>query len=275
MDAEFGPAALAIIGGDLDGLAEILADDPQMATRESSVGHRTLLQFIACEELHVTDPVGAARLLVDAGSPTMSPLISAAGCNAAATLGFFLDSGIGPNLEPGVNGGWTPLDEALYWNNSEMARLLLDHGAELRALRNPAGLGDVEGMARFFNTDGALTPDAGPLASPFPETVPDHLADDAQSIIDHAFVLAVNNGHQGTAADLLMRGAQVNGKPPGYHWQGTALHAACWRGDQALVEWLIDVGADPSIRDDMDGVNADAIGWVRHHGHDHLVELLS
>ena len=275
MDAEFGPAALAIIAGDLDRLAAMLVDDPELATRESSVGHPTLLQFIACEEPHVADPVGAARLLIDAGSPTLYPLISAAGCDAEATLGFFLDSGIGPNLELGANGGWTPLDEALYWNNDNMAKLLLDHGAELRSVRNPAGLGDVEGLARFFGDDGALTPDAGPLASPFPKTVPDHLANDPQSLIDHAFVLAVNNGHRDAAAELLRRGAQVNAKPPGYHWHGTALHAACWRGDQALVEWLLASGADPSISDDMDGVNADAAGWARHHGHEHLIQLLS
>jgi len=64
----------------------------------------------------------------------------------------------------------------------------------------------------------------------------------------------------------------VNARPPGYHWRGTALHAAIWRGDSALVAWLMSAGADPSIRDES--VDSDAAGWAIHHGHHELLTLL-
>ena len=115
--------------------------------------------------------------------------------------------------------------------------------------------------------------DLDALGSPFPDTVPRALADDPQSILDHAFVMAVNAGHRVVAELLHGRGAEVNATPAGYHWHGTALHAACWRGDADLVAWLLSAGADPSIRDGL--ASSDGAGWATHHGHDHLLPLLA
>jgi len=61
MDPEFGEAALAIIAGDSDGLANLLSADPGLATRVSSVSHPTLLQLVACEAASLPDPVGSSR----------------------------------------------------------------------------------------------------------------------------------------------------------------------------------------------------------------------
>jgi hypothetical protein len=269
VDEAFGPAALAIYTGDLATLGQMLAADPGLATRESSVSHPTLLQLVACEEPNIADPVGAARLLVEAGAQTWFPVVSAAGCNARAVLEFLLDSGAGFDRE----GAWTPLDEALYWSNRDIARQLVDAGAQVRSLRAAAGLGETETVETFF-VNGSLRAGAGagPVRSPFPNTVPDDVANDDQAIIDNAFVMAVNNGHLATARQLLARGAGVNHKPPGYHWHGTALHAAAWRGDRVLVEWLLSVGADPAIRDGL--AHSDAAGWASHHGHPELAEQL-
>jgi len=49
VDEEFSQGAVAIYAGDTDGLASLLNGDPGLATRTSTVGHRTLLQLIACE----------------------------------------------------------------------------------------------------------------------------------------------------------------------------------------------------------------------------------
>jgi hypothetical protein len=38
-----------------------------------------------------------------------------------------------------------------------------------------------------------------------------------------------------------------------------------------MVEWLLSIGADPSIRDGL--VDIDAAGWAIHHGHIELVQL--
>lgn len=67
---------------------------------------------------------------------------------------------------------------------------------------------------------------AGPIRSPFPDTVPNEVANNHAAIVDNAFVMAINNGCGETARQLYRRGARVNAKAPGYHWHGTALHAA-------------------------------------------------
>jgi ankyrin repeat protein len=268
VDSEFGPAAIAIYTGDLQALADLLADDPGLATRTSSCSHPTLLQLVACESSGIADPVGAARLLMRAGSATHSPLVAAAGCASRAVLEFMLDHGVGVDGEDEL---LTPLDEALYWSHRSIAELLVTRRARVRALSTAAGLGDVEAINSFFD-GSALRPDAGPIGSPFPGTLAEELSRDRQSLIDHAFVMAVNNGQVAAAARLLEVGAGVNAVPPGYHWRGTALHAAVWRGDRNVVAWLLDRGADPSIRDGL--ANSDAAGWASHHGHQDLLPLL-
>lgn len=268
MDDEFEGPASAIFLGDLDGLQEVLDTDPSWATKTSSVGHSTLLELVACEAQNIENPVGSARLLLQAGAKTHSPLVSAAGCNSHDVLALLLDEGVGIEGEA----VWTPLDEAVYWANHDIAAFLVERGASVRALSTAAGLGDVQAMEGYFNADGSLHEGAGPIASPFADTVPGELADDPESIVDHAFVMAANAGKKPSAEWLLERGARVNSVPPGYHWKGTALHAACWRGEAELVRWLIGAGADPTIRDGL--ADSDAVGWAIHHGHPELVPIL-
>ena len=268
MDPEYETAALAIYTGELTALDQELTAKPELVTRRSSCGHPTLLQLVACEAADLVDPVGAARLLVERGAETWFPVVSAAGCNSAQVLKFLIDSGAAYDQED----IWTPLEEALYWNSRDTIQLLVDHQAPIRSLGAAAGLGDLDSVEGFLDGD-PLRPDAGPVRSPFPDTVPDELANDPQAIIDHGFVMAANTGQLDAAKRLHAAGAQVNEPPPGYHWQGTALHAACWRGDSALVSWLMSTGADPTIRDGL--ANADAAGWATHHGHPDLLPALA
>ena len=268
MDEVFEPAAVAIYTGEVDQLRALLAADPALASRTSSVSHPTLLQLVACEEPNIIDPVGAATALVEAGAPTHSPLVAAAGCGSRQVLEFLLDHGVHVDGEDPV---WAPLDEAIYWDQREIADLLVHRGSRVRALSTAAGLGNVADVERFAS-HGALTPDAGPIGSPFPDTVPDGLANDPRSIVDHAFVMAVNAGQRTAAEQLLGEGADVNSTPPGYHWRGPALHAAVWRGNRALVEWLLSLGADPEALDGL--AHSNALGWAQHHGHPELVQLL-
>lgn len=269
MDAEFAEAAMAIVVSDHDALRELLQADPGLATRQSSVSHPTLLQLVACEAANLVDAVGSARVLVAAGAPIDGPLVAAAGCGSSEIVALLL--GAGAALDGGGAGAWTPLDEALYWSQTAVARQLLDAGASLLSLRAAAGVGNVAAVGAFF--DGAsLRPTAGPIRSPFVDTVPAALENDPQHIIDHAFVMAIENLQLGSAAELVDRGANINGTPIGYHWQGAAIHSAAARGDAMVVTWLLDRGADPTIRDGM--VNADAVGWALHHEHPEIADLL-
>lgn len=267
MDARFHAAAAAILTGALDVLEVELTEHPHLATDRSSRSHPTLLQLVACEGANVPDPVGAARVLINHGAATWGPMVAAAGCNSVAVLDYLIDSGADFD---GVD-VWTPLEEALYWVSPDTTALLVQRGAPIRSLAAAAGLGDVEEVRRLLD-GGSLLPEAGPIRSPFPDTVPDELASDVQSIIDHAFVMAVNAGQAETARELHAAGARMNARPPGYHWHGTALHAAVWRGDAGLVSWLVTVGADPTVRDGM--AHADAAGWATHHDHPELIPLL-
>lgn len=268
MDREFEAAAIAIYTGDSAALERELAADPGLATLRSSCGHPTLLQLIACEEADLVDPVGTARVLVERGAETWAPVVSAAGCNSAAVLEFLIDAGSAFDAAD----VWTPLEEALYWASGATTALLVERGAAIRSLAAAAGLGDLDAIEGFFDGDRPL-PAAGPIRSPFPDTVPAETANDAQAIVDHAFVMAANTGQRTGAERLLTAGARVNERPVGYHWRGTALHAAVWRGDEPMVRWLLSIGADPSLRDGL--ADADAIGWANHHGHPEIASLLS
>ncbi len=267
MNAIFHAALTAIVTGNLDALRTLVEANPEIPRRRSSCGHPTLLQMVACEAHNLPDPLGAAAILIEGGAELGEPLVAAASVDARAVLLVILEQGIG------VDGysAWTPLDEAVYWSHLDLAHVLLGRGAEVNSLRVAAGLGLVEAATQFF-AKGQLTPQAGPVRSPFPDTVTSDSASNAQDIVDNAFVMSAQNGQQACAAFLLEQGARMNAKPPGFHWRGTALHAAVWQGSTDMVKWLLTQGADPSMHDDM--VHADAIGWARHHHHQDLVELL-
>lgn len=267
MDPEFEVATIAIYTGELAALDQELTANPELVTRRSSSGHPTLLQLVACEAADLIDPVGAARLLVDRGAETWFPIVAAAGCNSTAVLEFLIDRGAAFDAKD----MWTPLEEALYWASRDTIDLLVEHNAPVRSLAAAAGLGHVERLDGFLD-HGRLRSSAGPIRSPFPDTVPDDLSNDPQAIVDHGFVMAANTGQLDAAKRLQIAGARVNERPPGYHWQGTALHAACWRGDLVMATWLLSIGADPTIRDGL--ANADAAGWATHHGHPELLVLL-
>lgn len=268
MDEQFGSAAMAIVVADHGELRTLLAAQPNLTTERSSVGHPTLLQLVACEAANLPEAIGSAKVLVNAGASVDEPLIAAAGCGNWLIAEFLIDSGA--DIDTGEH--WSPLDEALYWDNLDIAGRLVARGAAIRGLSTAAGLGDASELDRFF-TGESLADRAGPIGSPFPDTIPPDRASNHQDLLDHAFVMAVNNGKQETAATLLGRGAEVNAMPPGFHWHGAAIHAAAWRGDDQLMRWLLANGADPSLRDGM--VHSDATGWARHHGNDHLLTLLS
>lgn len=265
VDAVFHPAMAAIAMDDMAALTELLQADPELCRRRSSCSHPSLLQFVACEAQNLPDPLSAVRVLVEAGAPTAEPLVAAASVDAREVLLLLL--GEGANIDGPST--WGPLDEALYWRHRTLAELLQRRGATVRSLRAAAGLGLP--VDSYF-VDGKLVAEAGPIGSPFADTVPDERANDAQDVLNNAFVTAVNNGRKGAAQALLERGAQVDAKPPGFHWRGTALHAAVWHGDEALVSWLLDNDADPTVRDDH--VGADAAGWAKHHGHSDIASLL-
>lgn len=60
--------------------------------------------------------------------------------------------------------------------------------------------------------------------------------------------------------------------PSDQEWE-TALHAAAGRGDTAMVELLLELGADPTVTDTR--FRSTPAQWAAHSGHDELARLLS
>ncbi len=283
MDAKFHPAIAAITSGDLEGLKGLIQEDPSLATSRSSKSHPTLLQCLALDAVDVPNKIEMAHLLIDAGAEINRPLGAAACIDNVEIAALLLDCGAAIN----GTGNWSPLEEALYWNNQRVIDLLLDRGASLHNLRIASGLGRIDLIESFFRSDGTLKPEAGKIDWPFGELQKSNLncqikdelqakvtqwSDDPQDIINNSFVYACMHNHIDAASLLLKRGAQIDAIPPGFDYSGTGLHYAALNGHRRMVEFLIQQDANVNVRDSK--VNSTPAGWADHGGHAELKQYL-
>jgi ankyrin repeat protein len=286
MDAKFHPAIAAITSDDLQLLHDIVRADPSFATSRSSKSHPTLLQCLVLDGKNSANQVAMARLLVDAGAELNGPLGACASCDNVEVAELLLDSGAAVNGA----GGWSPLEEALYWNSGQVIRLLLERGATIHNLRIAAGLGRVDLIEQFFNSDGSLKSEAGTINWPWgdlrviensnfgPEGKRQLAArfsswrNDRQGILNNAFVYACMHGHIDAAEVLLDHGAEINVIPGGFDYAGTGLHYAALNGYQQMIEFLIQHGANVKIRDEK--VGSTPAGWADHAGRDRIRDFL-
>ena len=290
MDAKFHPAIAAIRSGDLETFKALVSQDPTLATSRSSSSHPTLLQCVALEVKgdgkDKPNNVEMARVLIEAGAEINQPLVATASIDNRAVAELLLDHGAAIH----GTGGWSPIEEALYWNSREVLALLLERGAAVQNLRIAAGLGRTDLIEGYFNADGSLKPEAGEINWPWGglETIArsnhdqagkqklaariDEWSQDQQGIINNAFVYACMHGHIEAAKLLLQRGAEINVIPGGFDYAGTGLHYAALNGQRAMVEFLLRQGADREVKDTK--VGSDAAGWAEYGGHLELRDLL-
>jgi ankyrin repeat protein len=286
MDEKYHPAIDAIKAGDVDQLRALVRADATLATSRSSISHPTLLQCLVLDARDTPEQIDMARILIDAGADVDGPLCACASCNNVAAARLLLDCGAAVS---GL-GGWSPLEEALYWNSQGVIDVLVRRGASIHNLRIAAGLGRTEMMETFFAADGSLRPDAGTINWPwgdlnviegsnFDRNGKDLLAakfasfaNDRRSIINNAFVYACMHGHLGAATLLLNRGAQLDEIPGGFDYSGTALHYAALNGHRAMVDFLVERGADVRITDTK--VGQTPAGWADHGGHPEIKDRL-
>lgn len=301
MDAKFHPAMAAIKAGDLEQLKSLVREDPSLATSRSSRSHPTLLQCLVLDARDVTNQIEMAKVLVDAGAEINGPLVAAASGNNKEAVAFLLDCGAAINGSDvpkrvvgsaagettSAPGNWSPLEEALYWGSNAVRDLLVERGASIHNLRIAAGLGRIDLMERFFNSDGSLKPEAGQISWPFQNPLCSNLArpvkeklqstidswtNESRIIINNAFIYACMQGQQEAAELLLAKGADINAIPAGFHYPGTALHNAAGNGQLALVKFLIRGGADPRAKDVEN--EATPAGWAAYGGHTEVKEYL-
>ena len=276
MNAKFHPAMKAIQADDLERFKTLIAEDPSLATSRSTRSHPTLLQCVVLEGKDKPNNVEMARVLVDAGAEINEPLGAASSIDNRAAAELLLDRGAAID----GTGGWSPLEEALYWNSQNMIALLRERGAKITNLRTAAGLGRTDLIESYFNADGSLKPEAGRINWPWgdldaisnsnhPDKGKKSLSDrvtswsqDRQGIINNAFVYACMHGHVDAAKLLLEKGVEINVIPGGFDYSGTGLHYAAHNGHRAMVEFLLDHGADRNVRDTK--VGSTAAGWAEH-----------
>ena len=283
MDAKFHPAMRAIKSGDIEKLKALLNEDPSLATARSSRSHPTLLQCLALDAVNVPNKVEMAKLLIDGGADINGALGAAASIDNVEITALMLDRGANIN----GTGTWSPLEEALYWNNRGVIDLLLERGASVHNLRMASALGRTELMESFFESDGKLKAEAGKIDWPFGKfeksslnsRIKDELrakvagwSDDQQDIVNNAFVYACMHNQLEAAQLLLEHGAQIDAIPPGFDYSGTGLHYAAHNGHRPMVEFLIKQGARVDIKDTK--VNSTAAGWAEHGGHAAIKEYL-
>jgi hypothetical protein len=287
MDAKFHPATVAIKSGDLQRLRALILEDPTLATSRSSTSHPTLLQCLVLSGKNLPNKLEMAQVLIDAGAELNGPLGACGSCDNVEVAELLLDSGAAINGP----GGWSPLEEALYWNSGRVIELLVRRGAAVHNLRIAAGLGRTDLIEAFFNSDGTLKPEAGRINWPwgdlqviensnFDREGRQKLAakfsswsKDRQSIVNNAFVYACMHGHIDAANLLLGRGAEINVIPGGFDYSGTGLHYAALNGHRSMVKFLIERGADIHIKDEK--VGATPAGWADHGGYPEIRDFLT
>src|SRR5437899_6721961 len=286
MDAKFHPAVAAVRSGDLDTFKARVSQDPTLATSRSSTSHPTLRQCVALDGKDKPNNVEMERVLIEAGAELNEPLVASASSNNHAVVNSLLDHGAAID----GTGGWSPLEEALYWNSRDVLALLLERGAAVQNLRIAAGLGRTDLIEGYFNSDGSLRPEAGKINWPwggletiagsnFDKAGRQKLADrvnewsqDRQGIINNAFIYACMHGHIEAAKLLMEKGAEINVIPGGFDYAGTGLHYAALNGQRAMVEFLLQQGADRDVKDTK--VGSIAAGWAEYGGHLGLRDLL-
>ena len=279
MDAKFRPAMEAIEAHDLERFRQLIIEDPSLASSRSLTSHPTLLQYLVLSARDSPNQLEMAKILIDHGAELNAPLVACGSCNNVAAAELLLNSGAAIY----GTGGWSPLEEALYWDRLGVVDLLVRRGAPVQNLRIAAGLGRIDAIEGFFESDGRLKPQAGTINwrwgdatvianSNFDAAGKQYLTkkfsswtNDRQSLINNAFVYAGMHGHLDAVRLLLERGAQINAIPGGFDFSGTALHYAALNGQQSMVEFLLQRGANVHIKDEK--VGSLASGWADYGGH--------
>jgi uncharacterized protein len=269
MDTRFHPAQAALADGDVEAVAALLADDPDLAKAKSQRSHPTLLQCVVLTIPPVPTVESLIDLLARYGAELTDPLIAASGVENLRAVVRLLD--LGADIEG--NGRWSPLEEALYWGNEATVSLLLERGAAVDNLRTASSLGDLDRVALCFDESGEPNALAGEVAWPFMNMqIPEAVRRDPKQIVGNALVYAAAWGRSETVTYLLGLGAPVNLIPAGFDFAGTALHYAALRGRKSMVDQLLGMGADPALPDAKIGKLPE--DWAAHDGHTELAEHL-
>ncbi|HEY7387983.1 MAG TPA: ankyrin repeat domain-containing protein, partial [Bryobacteraceae bacterium] len=255
----FMAAFAALQSDDVGRFRALLRANPRVANDRGTNGNTLLNLAVSCAAKRgYQSGMSAINALLEAGCDVndandrgWTPLHQAAYSNQPEIAAVLIARGAALDAEAHGAGG-TPLIVALFWGHREVADLLASHAVAPRNLRAAAGLGDPQLVEACFTREGALTPEAAAARgfyrphSGFPDWQP---STDPQEVLDEALVWACKSNRINVLDRLVRAGARLNADP----YRGTSLiwAAACERTE--AVAWLLDHGADVNARGTFGG----------------------
>jgi ankyrin repeat protein len=270
--------------GDAAALDSLLRRHPRLVQERGTNGN-TLLNLAGSLAARSKQP-GSASLVEtllasgadvnDANDRGWTPLHQAAYSNQCEIAAALIGHGADLDAEAHGSGG-TPLIAALFWGHREVADLLGRYSVAPGNLRAAAGLGSLELLKKCFRADGSLTPEAISARgfyrphSGFPDWRP---SSDPQEVLDEALVWASKSGRTEILPHLVRAGARPDADP----YRGTPLIWAAVRNRMETAEWLLDHGAVVNLKATFGGPThgqgVTALHMAAQSGHLSIVQLL-
>jgi len=200
------------------------------------------------DEATVERMLSVEPALVNARHPDgTTPLLAAVDHNKPGLIALLLARGGDPD---GVyaHSAHTPLSWAVTSEHFEVAEALR-RGGVAPDLYCAAGLGDAKAVEAFFDAEGRLQEGAsstgssryGPDGMRLPCPPPS-----AREVVSDALYIACRNGKEEAVRVLLRHGPDLSFRA---FAGGTPLHWAYFSGSRAVIEALLQAGADPTLRD--------------------------
>jgi hypothetical protein len=250
-DDPLAAAALAAVrSGDVEGLAQLLRDEPRASTlmlqrrpRQDQPGLAYPLVAATTDwPGHFPRVVDSIRVLVAAGADVRVPcegrhretaLHWAASSDDVDALDALLDAGADIEASGAVIAGGTALDDAVAFAQWRAARRLVERGAQM-AVWHAAALGRVDLLAGYFAAGEPTAQHPWGASASTPRSRP-------SPAVHIAFWCACHAGQRAAAEWLLARGADASWVAP---WDGlTPLDTARRGGHLELASWLESIGA--------------------------------
>ena len=280
----FLAAFRALERGDVAALRGLLRRQPQLAKDRGSNGNTLLNLGVSLGAklnrslaLSVVETLLAAGAEVNEGNDRGStPLHQAAYSNQSEIAAALIERGADLDLEAHGSGG-TPLIFALFWGHREVADMLGRYSVAPGNLRAAAGLGNHELLENCFSGEATLRPEAFAARgfyrphSGFPDWRP---SADAQEVLDEALVWASKSGRTDMLPRLVRAGARIDADP----YRGTPLIWAAASNRLETAEWLINHGATVDFKGTFGGLThgqgVTALHLASQNGHLSMVRLL-
>jgi len=260
---EFFRAHQAIWAGDVPALERSVESNPGMLERDTENGPGAQQLLHSALATHDRSPPSAAvdiiTWLVSRGADltqVITPYLLGRTQMRTDRVIWLLDLGADPNwIAPN---GLSVLEHALLrWWNGAAVDVLAARARHREALWIAAGVGDVAGVARWFDTRGNLRPEARRDRPDFSAAHPSMSMPmipepSDEEIVWESFVVAIMNERASVIEYFATRGVDVNNRL----WGVPVIVAAVGSGWTESVEALLRCGADPDLRGSMPNTTA-------------------